>query len=137
MMTYRLKLGPRVIPYFKDSVSVCIEILRDEDDIDNSDEDASSSSTALNILQGLLSSIPKFWSHAELLQVVNLYLDIQSSDLSTFMKAVSKKAQSKVLLPLLSDTWLSLSTDRNEVGLVSRQSIHLILTFYYRERRLG
>ncbi|KAH8084910.1 armadillo-type protein [Cristinia sonorae] len=109
-----VKLGPRVIPFFKDIVSTCVSVIRDLGVMDDLDDDVSPTTTALNTLQALLTSIPKFWSNAELQQVVTLYLDNQTADLSTFMKAISKKAQSKILLPLMSEIWITLSTSRNE-----------------------
>lgn len=113
----RVKLGPRVIPYFKDAVSVCVGVLRHADSTETASEndDALPASSALGILQALLSSIPRFWSNSELSQVIDLYLDNQSSELGNFMKAISKKAQSKILLPLLADMWSPLSTSRNKV----------------------
>lgn len=83
--------------------------------MDTSEDDLPSSTIALNVMQTLLSSIPKFWSNAELLQVINLYLDDPSAEIASFMKALSKKAQLKLLLPLLSDVWTSLSSSRNKV----------------------
>ncbi|TCD67119.1 snoRNA-binding rRNA-processing protein utp10 [Steccherinum ochraceum] len=110
-----VKLGPRVIPYFKDAVRACIGVLRRADDSDTSaDDDASPTSSALGILQALLSSIPKFWSNFELSQVIDLYLDSQTPELASFLKTVSKRAQPKVLLPLLADIWSTLSTSRNK-----------------------
>ncbi|THH26927.1 hypothetical protein EUX98_g7265 [Antrodiella citrinella] len=107
------QLGPRVIPYFKDIVSICVGAIRDVSN-ETSTDDETLKTIPLGVLQALLKSIPKFWGTAELLQVINLYLSDQSPELSTFMKAISKKSQSKVILPLLCDLWSSLSSSRNK-----------------------
>ena len=127
---YRHKLGPRVIPHFKDCVSVCVDVLRDADAMDTSDDDRPSSTIALNVMQTLLSAIPKFWSNSELLQVINLYLDDPSTELVSFMKALAKKAQLKLLLPLLSDVWTSLSSSRNKVCTSTLSMLACLLNLY-------
>ncbi|KAJ3530702.1 hypothetical protein NM688_g7673 [Phlebia brevispora] len=103
------KLGPRLIPYFKDIVKECSVILR----VQGGNEAVCSQ--AVGVLQGLLSSIPNFWSSAEFLQIINLYLDTRGSSskpqltsLSTLIKTVAKKAPSKLLLTTLCDIWPSL-----------------------------
>lgn len=68
-------------------------------------------STATQVLRNLLTSIPTFWGEAEVLQVVELYLDGseasvgQSSEMSLLVKTVAKRASPTVLLPALCNMW--------------------------------
>lgn len=68
---------------------------------------------ALQILQDLLSSLPTFWSEAELIEVINLYLESCALDsatlssLSSVMKTLSKRIPSKLLLPTICRVWSS------------------------------
>lgn len=117
MSSLVVKLGPRIIPYFKDIVSVSVSVFHSEG------LSVQALSTSLNILQALLHSIPKFWSKNELAQVLDVYLESSSSaarthvpEMATLMKAVAKKAPAKVLLPLLCETWTSVASADKEVS---------------------
>ena len=75
------------------------------------------------MLQGLLTSIPKFWSKAELTQVLNAYFESSSSvsknhtpQMSSLIRAVTKKAPAKVLLPLFSEMWTDIAARSDEVS---------------------
>ncbi|KAJ7079966.1 hypothetical protein B0H15DRAFT_1025307 [Mycena belliarum] len=106
-----VKLGPRLLPFFRDIVSQCVAILR---------EDAEGVATeTLNVLHGLLTSIPTFWGPAELTQICKLYIDRYTSSaipLASLLKVVTKQAPTAVLLTALADMWPALEaspqTDR-------------------------
>ncbi|KAI0070967.1 hypothetical protein K474DRAFT_1669523 [Panus rudis PR-1116 ss-1] len=111
------KLGPRIIPSFKDIVGTCVGVFR------LGDIPLIHVTHAIGVLHALLSSIPKFWGNAELLQVVDLYLESGSSvsqsyvpQMTTLIRALAKKAPSKTLLPLLCEKWNSL-TGNGELSL--------------------
>lgn len=81
-------------------------------------------STSVDILQGLLSSIPKFWSKAELTQVLNAYFESSSSvarnhtpQMSALIKVVAKKAPAKVLVPLMCEMWSDTAAGDDNVSL--------------------
>ncbi|KAF7321073.1 U3 small nucleolar RNA-associated protein 10 [Mycena chlorophos] len=92
-----VKLGPRLIPFFRDIVAQCVSLLR---------EDSATEGT-LEVLHGLLTSIPKFWSPAELVQVSRLYIDKHTTPLAGLMKAIAKRVQTAVLLSALAELWPS------------------------------
>ncbi|KAK7688534.1 hypothetical protein QCA50_008072 [Cerrena zonata] len=115
MSSLVVKLGPRVIPYFKDIVAVSVNVFRSPEPV------SQALKTSVDILQGLLASIPKFWSKVELTQVLNAYFESSSSvarnhtpQMSALVKAVAKKAPTKVLLPLLCDMWTDVATGNDE-----------------------
>ncbi|KXN83997.1 U3 small nucleolar RNA-associated protein 10 [Leucoagaricus sp. SymC.cos] len=88
------KLGPRIIPFFKDIVVQSVVILKDADD------DLLEKTTA--VLHGLLSSVPAFWGSDAITQMVNLYMDHVKANsghsraaMSSLMKAISKKVPTK------------------------------------------
>ncbi|KAI0632952.1 hypothetical protein C8Q77DRAFT_1120632 [Trametes polyzona] len=98
------KLGPRAIPYLKDIVKECVARAREA----ALAGDSTIVSTASQVLRNLLSSIPTFWGEAEVLQVVELYLDTaasESADLNLLVKTVAKRASPGVLLPALCNMW--------------------------------
>ncbi|KAJ7042839.1 hypothetical protein C8F04DRAFT_1251651 [Mycena alexandri] len=104
-----IKLGPRLIPFFRDIVAQCVA----------SNSNAGVATETLNVLHGLLTSIPTFWGPAELTQVSRLYIDHYASSeapLTTLMKSVAKRAPTGVLITALSEMWPSLQatphTDR-------------------------
>ncbi|KAK0200852.1 hypothetical protein DFS33DRAFT_1386800 [Desarmillaria ectypa] len=98
------KLGPRIIPFFREIVDLCVSILRDgaEDLMINTTE----------VLHGLLTSIPSFWGSGELTQVIKLYIftskGARTTSLTSFVKTMTKKTPEKVLLPTLTQIWASL-----------------------------
>ncbi|KAF5351352.1 hypothetical protein D9758_008071 [Tetrapyrgos nigripes] len=104
------KLGPRLIPYFREIVSELILVLREDP------EDLITKNT-VNVLQGLLTTISTFWSKLELNQLARLFLDLSASQkLSThvmpLMKTLTKRAPPKVLLPTLCEIWRQVETSQ-------------------------
>ncbi|KAJ7146113.1 hypothetical protein C8R44DRAFT_600928 [Mycena epipterygia] len=98
-----VKLGPRLIPFFRDIVAQCVALLRE------GVEEAAAET--LNVLHGLLTSIPTFWGPAELTQVSKLYVEHYASSvvpLTSLMKTVAKRAPTGVLISALADIWPSL-----------------------------
>ncbi|KAK0476138.1 hypothetical protein IW261DRAFT_1643515 [Armillaria novae-zelandiae] len=83
------KLGPRIIPFFREIVDLCVGILRDgTDDL---------MTVTTEVLHGLLTSIPSFWGRT------------RNVSLTSFVKTLTKKAPEKVLVPTLTQIWMSLS----------------------------
>lgn len=83
-----------------------------------------------SILHGLLSSIPTFWDVGELNQVLTLYIDhcvstanTPSSPMSTLMKAVTKRASSTSLLPVMVEMWTMLRISPDLVCFSSTRAI--------------
>ncbi|RDB23790.1 U3 small nucleolar RNA-associated protein 10 [Hypsizygus marmoreus] len=103
-----VKLGPRIIPFFREIISQSVTILREE-------PSALTESTH-SVVQGLLLSIPTFWGVGEVTQVVTLYVDhfastssSPSAPMLSLIKAVTKRAPTKVLIPALINIWSSLN----------------------------
>ncbi|KAJ6464259.1 hypothetical protein C8R47DRAFT_1180243 [Mycena vitilis] len=100
-----VKLGPRLIPFFRDIVTQCVTLLHDGvKDV---------ASETLNVLHGLLTGIPTFWGPGELTQVSKLYIDLYASSeapLTTLMKTVAKRAPTAVLISALTDMWPSVQS---------------------------
>lgn len=75
----------------------------------NFPEGSSVSIKTLRVLQGLLSSIPSFWTANDVNLVVDLYLlhDVATEALvmENLVKAVAKRVPSSVLIPTLCNTW--------------------------------
>ncbi|KAG6902641.1 hypothetical protein C0995_013766 [Termitomyces sp. Mi166 len=100
------KLGPRIIPHFRDIVTETVAIIR---------EDASAvTEDAYSVLHGLLTSIPTFWGAREVTQIVTLHMDhcVSTSNagspaMLSLVKALAERAPSNVLLPALIDLWTS------------------------------
>lgn len=118
-----------MIPYFKEMIRVCSSVVRSHG------ESETVGSKAVGVLQGLLTSIPNFWSSSEFLQVINLYLDIcgsstksQVAPLSSLIKTVAKKAPSKLLLATLCDVWPSLNTEVNTGSVVINGRILTVIS---------
>ncbi|KAF8901036.1 armadillo-type protein [Gymnopilus junonius] len=112
-----VKLGPRIIPFFRSIISQSITVLRDHD--------AALFEDAFAILHGLLSTIPTFWGSSEVNQVVFLYIDQTSAtskplslSLSSLAKSLAKRTPSKVLIPTLLDMWQQL-TQSNKLAKIS------------------
>jgi len=114
--TLPAKLGPRLIPHFRDIVAQAIVVLRDGPEGLRAD--------IVQLLHNLLLAIPTFWSTTELTLIIKLHLDLCSSssrppvELSNLMKSVAKKAPAKVLLSTLCDLWRSLQIAPNMDALV-------------------
>ncbi|KAF8064012.1 hypothetical protein FPV67DRAFT_198389 [Lyophyllum atratum] len=101
------KIGPRIIPYFRQMISESVTIIHEGT--------SGTLGDTYPVLHGLLSSVPTFWGSAEITQVVTLYVDYRASTTSSppsamlsLMKAVAKRAPTNVLLPALIDMWPSL-----------------------------
>ncbi|EKM74924.1 hypothetical protein AGABI1DRAFT_123475 [Agaricus bisporus var. burnettii JB137-S8] len=106
------KLGPRLIPFFKDIVNKTSMFLENADDI------LLGKSTA--VLHGLLISIPTFWGSDALTKIMILYMDHSRTNagspkppMSSLMKTVTKKVPTKTLLPNLVDVWVAASSNKN------------------------
>ena len=127
-----MKLGPRIIPFFRNIISQSISILRGIDNSMSNNLELFSFllisiipdlfGNAFAILDGLLSTIPTFWGSGEVTQVALLYIDQLSSDskpmaaaLSTLVKSLAKRAPAKVLLPTLLEMWQSFQTSKQIV----------------------
>ncbi|KAF9078300.1 armadillo-type protein [Rhodocollybia butyracea] len=100
------KLGPRLIPHFREIVSQSVSLLREGP--------AGITADTVQLLHHLLASIPTFWSATEVTHITKLYLELCVSsgkppvEISNLMRSISKKAPSKILLPTLCDLWRSL-----------------------------
>ncbi|KAI5990429.1 hypothetical protein EDD15DRAFT_2388798 [Pisolithus albus] len=105
-------LGPRVIPYFRDIVEVCVAILRD--DLHDNDRLASTGETAVSTLRSLLTTLPAFYGTQELNQVVKLYVDYSSctvtpsNRLTPLLKALAKRVAPGALMQVLYELWADL-----------------------------
>ncbi|KAL1725845.1 hypothetical protein EV714DRAFT_255460 [Schizophyllum commune] len=101
------KLGPRVIPFLRQAVALCVNVLRsDKAELD---------SLAVSVIQGLLSSIPAFWSSHEISVVLTLVLDRPDATSSIALgKAIVKRLPAKALVAALFELWdkASTNTDR-------------------------
>ncbi|PPQ90282.1 hypothetical protein CVT25_013107 [Psilocybe cyanescens] len=107
-----VKLGPRIIPFFRSIISLSVAILRGEDAWE-----IALFHNSFEVLNGMLSTIPTFWGSGEVNQVVFLYMDqasssskLPSATLSALIKALAKRIPAKVLIPTLLDMWQPLQT---------------------------
>ncbi|KAJ3515006.1 hypothetical protein NLJ89_g2035 [Agrocybe chaxingu] len=107
-----LKLGPRIIPFFRSIISHCVAILRGNDTVLFED--------ALEILHGLLTTIPTFWGSGDVAEVVFLYMDqfsfvptSLSLALSNLTKALTKRTPAKTVVPAVFEIWNRLATSKN------------------------
>ncbi|KAJ7582775.1 hypothetical protein C8J56DRAFT_230499 [Mycena floridula] len=115
------KLGPRLLPFFREIVTDCVAILREG--VAEWIDDASAT------LSSLLISIPTFWGTTELTQILSLCFELHGSKstkaestVGPLMKAVSKRVPSKVLLSTMSDMWPLVQQSRT-----ARQVAYFIL----------
>ncbi|KAH9893998.1 hypothetical protein C8Q73DRAFT_694035 [Cubamyces lactineus] len=108
LLSLSAKLGPRAIPFLKEIVKECVVRAREAV---LASTDSGLIVLVVQVLRNLLTSIPTFWGEAELLQVVELYLDSfdgsasESTDMSLLVKTVAKRASPTVLLPALCGMW--------------------------------
>ncbi|KAG5637085.1 hypothetical protein H0H81_005818 [Sphagnurus paluster] len=100
------KIGPRIIPYFREIVSESVALIREGS--------ATNLEDIYPVLNGLLSNIPNFWGAAEITQLITLCIDYCESTLNTpspamtsLMKVMAKRAPAGVLLPSMIDLWNS------------------------------
>ncbi|TRM63291.1 hypothetical protein BD626DRAFT_496170 [Schizophyllum amplum] len=102
------KLGPRVIPFLRETVAMCTGLLRDgQQDVETA---------SVSVLQGLLSSIPTFWSPHEISAVVTLVLDRSGTSSSIVLgKAVVKRLPAKSLVAALLELWDTVSTNADQL----------------------
>ncbi|KAL1745319.1 armadillo-type protein [Schizophyllum fasciatum] len=102
------KLGPRAIPFLRETVALCTSILR------NNEADLDVPSVA--VLQALLSSIPAFWSSNETSVVLTLVLDCPNVPFSASLgKAVVKRLPAKALVAALLELWDKVSGNTNRL----------------------
>ncbi|KAI0369251.1 hypothetical protein BV20DRAFT_968110 [Pilatotrama ljubarskyi] len=126
LLSFSSRLGPRAIPYMKDIVTKCVSAAREAA---FAGAEPTLIATATHVLRNLLASIPTFWGEAEVLQVVQLYLDgaeaslSDSADMSLLVKTVAKRASPTVLLPALCNLW--------EQSLASQAQDHPARTLAY------
>ncbi|KAL0575096.1 snoRNA-binding rRNA-processing protein utp10 [Marasmius crinis-equi] len=108
------KLGPRLIPFFREIVSQAVAVLREaEKDL---------AVATVKVLHGLLLSIPSFWSSVELGLVLKLSLDPEVSlhlrdDTVALVKAITKRAPSKTLLPTVCELWPSIERSNQSTSI--------------------
>ncbi|PPR01672.1 hypothetical protein CVT24_001501 [Panaeolus cyanescens] len=112
MSPMAVKLGPRIIPFFRAIITQCVTLLRSEESGLYGD--------AFAILHGLLTSIPTFWGSSEIGQIISLRMDqfshtgnATSTALSSLIKAISKRIPGKVLLPTILDMWSATGSSAN------------------------
>jgi U3 small nucleolar RNA-associated protein 10 len=123
-MVQRQRLGPRIIPHFREIVTECVSVLHEGLQGTTNvicsyglclrlSSGALMLDDSLSVLQGLLASIPTFWGNGEVTQIIKLHVDLSSSSRSEPMvnltKLLAKKAPAKVLLPALCTLWPDVS----------------------------
>ncbi|KAL6308934.1 hypothetical protein BKA93DRAFT_724934 [Sparassis latifolia] len=109
-------LGPRIIPYLKEIVQVCVTTLHY---ILTGTWSKHIPKDAFTVVHTLLTTIPTFWSGQELTGVVNLYLDFcvtasstpEFATMTSVVKTLAKHVPSKVLLPTLCAVWSSTGSE--------------------------
>ncbi|KAF7420871.1 snoRNA-binding rRNA-processing protein utp10 [Pleurotus ostreatus] len=94
------KVGPRIIPFFRELVAEIISLSKSEGILQHS----------LDALRSLLFVIPTFWSPNELVQVFDLYVGLSNTSdrgnsMTGFMKSLAKRVPSKSLLASLIQFW--------------------------------
>ncbi|KAI0295094.1 armadillo-type protein [Multifurca ochricompacta] len=105
-------LGPRIIPFFRDIIQLGVSVLRDALPLKQG-ESPGVVRDALDILRSVFSSIPTFWGTSELATVFRLYFDALAlgsiGEIGPFVRRVSSKAPTAVLLSTYFETWTSIS----------------------------
>ncbi|PFH46286.1 hypothetical protein AMATHDRAFT_155738 [Amanita thiersii Skay4041] len=98
------KLGPRIIPYLQEMVSLSVEII--------SNETGAMVEDAHSVLHALLLSISAFWSNKEVMQVITMFTKYytpaqtgRSKLLNRLIKIVTKTIPSKTLLKSAVEMW--------------------------------
>ncbi|KDQ24027.1 hypothetical protein PLEOSDRAFT_1068022 [Pleurotus ostreatus PC15] len=124
------KVGPRIIPFFRELVVEIISLSKSEGKYD-SDYQYPHLILCLGILQhsldalrSLLFVIPTFWSPNELVQVFDLYVGLSNtsdrgSSMTGFMKSLTKRVPSKTLLASLIQFWTSKTDSQKQASLVA------------------
>ncbi|KAH8833345.1 armadillo-type protein [Flagelloscypha sp. PMI_526] len=116
------RLGPRLIPHFRELVTQCVAVMRE------TSSSQRTSTTCLEILSNLLRTIPSFWSQKEIAQVVMLYISSATAD-SLYLslgKTLSKRAPAEALVATLIDCWVE----------IPKQTSHLLSYFQLLKRAL-
>ncbi|KAI0354312.1 hypothetical protein OH77DRAFT_530067 [Trametes cingulata] len=118
LLSFSSRLGPRAIPYLKEIVKECVAAAKE---VGLGGTDQALVASATHVLRNLLASIPAFWGEAQVLQVIQLYLDgseasmSESTEMSLLVKTVAKRASPTVLLPALCNLWeQTLSTEAKD-----------------------
>ena len=126
-----VKLGPRIIPYFRAIISQSIAFLRGNNPgktlelflvLCKLNTFAALFEDAFNILHGLLTTIPTFWGSGEVTQIIFLFMDhftftptALSSRFDHLTKALAKLAPAKVVLSALLEIWGQTQGSKNLV----------------------
>lgn len=121
-------LGPRIIPYFREIVEVCVLILHD--DLHDKDRFALTGETALATLQSLLTTLPTFYGTQELSQVVKLYVNCNSrtatpnNPLTPLIKAIAKRTTPGALMQVLYESWADLGKEQ------TKEDVHGLIGYF-------
>ncbi len=119
------------MPFFREIVGQCVALLQEglqgkrftelRSFVSEFDfQDLSNDTTS--VLHGLLTSLSPFWAASEISQVVLLYINQHKNDdsLAGFVKALTKRAPEKILIPTLPQIWSSLlKSSPSSVGLIT------------------
>ncbi|OBZ74951.1 U3 small nucleolar RNA-associated protein 10 [Grifola frondosa] len=134
LLSFSSRLGPRLIPYLKEIIQECVTVIRYA--MDDRADDTVAVTSALSVLQSLLSTIPTFWSDSDLTKVIALYIDTFVSRSHVAMlplvKTLAKRAPPNILLPTLSTMWSSLTNHRDKVRYIRPAEIDdgLVISLY-------
>ncbi|KAJ8522739.1 hypothetical protein ONZ45_g764 [Pleurotus djamor] len=95
------KLGPRMIPFFRELVTEIVALIRH----------AGVNSASVEALRSLVTTIPTFWSSNELVQVISFHVDTNNSNdprhspTTGLIISLAKRIPSRALLSALIDFW--------------------------------
>ncbi|GJJ09338.1 hypothetical protein Clacol_003560 [Clathrus columnatus] len=106
IMPLSIRIGPRVLPAFRDVVKFCSDLLRDAPKITDEKEKHSLIHDAQANLINLLTAIPQFWTIDDLKKLILLMLE-SSADTLTLRKIMVKRVSSKQVLTALLRVWSS------------------------------
>ncbi|KAF4568223.1 snoRNA-binding rRNA-processing protein utp10 [Pleurotus pulmonarius] len=96
------KVGPRIIPFFRELVGEIVSLSQSE----------GLSQHSLDVFRAFLFVIPTFWSANELVQVFDLYVGLSNasdrgSSMTGLIKSLTKRIPSRTLLSSLIQFWTS------------------------------